>query len=386
VSNVPAPLAINERSGAVVVLSPDGTTTRVAAEGRWPALAPGGSRVAYSTIMSSEGGQAAVVTRNVAGDGLQAVYQPGPGPLAFIAPSVPHYFLWTPTGQAVSYVAATERGLELAVSTLDGALIQHVVAAAAPLFHCWSTDGLMMAFHAGSRVALFDLATLSITEVHDNGVGFRTPRFLPDGTLLFAAPGGSGIALFARKPTGETRQLAVFDGGLAFEVAGERLLVAVTHQADASLFDSLWQLSVDGSERSLLARGPFAAYWAAPAGERIALLVPRQSGDGTVALHARTLAGEMVSATEALVPSGDLRVATAFFDQYALSHSPWSPGGTTFAIAGRLPGDGVSGSFGDPVGDYVLTWRPERSQPLGHLAPGTFASFARDVSSENATQ
>jgi hypothetical protein len=293
----------------------------------------------------------------------------------FIAPNVPHYFCWSPAGDAVSYVSATERGLELSVTSLDGAIAQHRIAVGAPLFHAWSPDGASVAAHAGSEVLLFELATRSTTEIHHNGAGFRTPRFLPNGALLYATPGGSGIALMSRQSSGDTRQLAVFDGGVAFVPVGDVLLVGVTHQPDASLFDTLWRVSTDGSERALVARGPFAAYWGAPGGEVVVLMVPSHSGDGAVSLQARALSGETVAATAPFVPSADMRVAVAFFDQYALSHSPWSPQGEQFVACGRFAGDGVSGSFGDPAGDYVMLWRPERSQPLEVLMPGTLGSF-----------
>ncbi|MGH2609405.1 MAG: hypothetical protein ACRDHF_09990, partial [Tepidiformaceae bacterium] len=314
------------------------------------------------------------------------IYPGPPGVATFIAPNVPHYFLWSALGDAVSYVAATEGGLALAVSSLDGSLSEHPVAVGAPMFHAWSDDGAFLALHAGPRLALFDRTTLALTEVHDNTAGFRTPRFSASGDLLYAAPAGDGIALLARVASGDTRRLAVFDGGVALDVFTDELFVAVTHQADAALFDSLWRVAADGSGRECVWRGPFGAFWVAPDGEAVVFLVPAQSGDGRVALQARGRFGEILGATESFVPSDDLRVASAFFDQYSLSHSPWSPGGDMFAVCGRLATDGVSASFGDPIGDYVMTWRPVRSQPLELLAPGTFASFARRVAGDGATQ
>lgn len=65
----------------------------------------------------------------------------------------------------------------------------------------------------------------------------------------------------------------------------------------------------------------------------------------------------------------------AFWDQYALSHPLWAPDGSVLAVTGRLPTDGVSASFGDPVGNYVYIWRPERGQPMQRLTPGELAFF-----------
>ncbi len=382
-SPLPAPLVINERSGAVVLVGGQGAGSRkvLTPEGRWPSIAPDGRHVTCSAMAGGEGDRAAIVVHDMNGE-RHTAHRGTPGPPSFIAPNVPHYFLWSPRSDAVSYVVATERGLELAVSSIDGTLSEHVIATGAPLFHSWSDDGAQVAFHAGSRVALFDRATLAVTEVDESGVGFRTPRFLPSGEVIYAAAGGGGIRLMARSESGDTRQLAAFAGGLAFDVVGDDLLVAVTRQPDASLFDSLWWLSGDGPDRTLVARGPFAACWPAPAGEAVVLLVPSQAGDGSVSLQARAVSGEVLGVTEAFVPSGDLRVAIGFFDQYGLSHPLWSPDGGTFVVSGRVSGDGVSASFGDAVGDYVMSWQPGRSRPLEQIVPGTFASFPRGVAGQ----
>ena len=375
-----APLLLTQRSGRVVTaIENEGhwTLTDVSTSGRWPSWSPDRQWTVRSEVtVSGESARSTIVAERLDGT-MQAPIFEGPfGQTTFIAPNVPHYALWSPDGHAVSYVAATEQGLSLAVSTVDGAIREHRIATGVPLFHSWSADGDRIAVHEGARLSVFERSTLATAEVHQNALGFRAPQFTPDGSLLYASPApAGGIALFKQDVRGRTHELGRFDGGLAFTVAASEVFVAVTRQPDASTFDALWRVALDGSGREPVARGPLAAFWPSPAGDVVATVVPMQSGDGTIALRARSASGEVLAATEAFLPSDDLRVAMAFFDQYGLSHSPWSPAGDRFVIAGRVGADAVSSSFGDAIGYCVMTWRPARAQPLERIVPGTFASF-----------
>ena len=107
----------------------------------------------------------------------------------------------------------------------------------------------------------------------------------------------------------------------------------------------------------------------------MALMVPAQTGDGRYAVHLIDASGRFLGATEAIVPSQDARMMLGFFDQFGTSHHTWAPDGRGLLLAGRLAGDGVSGSFGDPIGDYVMLWPAERGAPLEIVAPGDMGFF-----------
>jgi hypothetical protein len=125
-----------------------------------------------------------------------------------------------------------------------------------------------------------------------------------------------------------------------------------------------------------VAQGPFVAFFWAPAGDRIVLLVPAQTGDGRYCAQLLDESGHFVGASEAMVPSQDFRTVLGFFDQFTNSHHLWSPDGGAFLMAGRLAGgDMVSQAFGDPAGDYVLLWPAERGAPIEVVAPGDIGFF-----------
>jgi TolB protein len=378
-------LLISERSGAVAVVdaAPEGQDSQrreIWGHGRWPSWSPAGDLVLHSTILpAGEAGKSAIAATRMDGQGHVLLHESEPGVMAFIAPNVPHYALWAPGGDAVSYVAVSGQGLGLFLSTLDGATRSHRIALGAPIFHSWSPDGTRIAVHAGTDLALFDRQTLQLTGVHQAAVGFRAPAFLRGGRrLVYATSSGAGeVVLLSYAMDGATEELARFRGGVAFTArpGGTDLAVAVASGGDGGAFRELWLVHGDGSGPELLAPGPFLAFWWAPDGERIALLVPTNALDMRMCLHCRSADGRLVAVSEAFLPSEDYRVAVAFFDQYAQSHPAWSPDSSSLAVAGRSTTDGVSSSFGDQEGDYVMTWAAERRAPLGLVSPGTFGSF-----------
>ena len=141
--------------------------------------------------------------------------------------------------------------------------------------------------------------------------------------------------------------------------------------------DSCWvfDLAAGDSGRQAL-RGPFSAALWSPLGDRVALLVPTQMGDGRFAVRVHDADGAFSAATEAVVPSQDLRTYMNFFDQYARSHPVWSPDGSGLVACGRLPGDGVAWAFSDRQLDYVWYWPAKRGSPLELVGTGDSAFFA----------
>ncbi len=348
----------------------------VASDGRWPTWSPDRSLIARSTIVP-DGDTGTAVISTVAPDGTEGsvLHEGAPGVRAPIAPNVPHYLLWAPTSDALSYVSVSEQGLALFFSTIDERIRSHRIALGAPLFHSWSPDGSRIAVHAGTDVALFDRATLALTEIAQGSYGFRTPRFSPDGSrMLYAMPVSDGVSLVEHAADGPARQLGRFGGGVSFSwVDDQHVMVAVARGTDA--FQSLWLVNSGTAAREPVASGPFVAFWPSPAGDRVALAVPTQGGDGRFALQLRDRTGRMLAVTEPFLYSDDGRVAVTFFDQYELSQPPWAPDGSQIVFCGRPGSDAVSASWGDPAGDYVYVWDATRGTPLTVAGRGSVASF-----------
>ncbi|MGI8927727.1 MAG: hypothetical protein ACR2HN_13945 [Tepidiformaceae bacterium] len=383
---MPYPVVAVERSGALVMLTPSGSEWYRRAlhpSGRWPSWNPARDLLAISVIeQRGEGLQSELHLINTAGTLVRVAHSGGEDVPPVIAPRLPHYALWSPAGDVLSYVAPSEFGLGLFLTHADGTFISDPIITGAPLFHSWCGDNNFIAVHAGRELAVVEVeGSRTTASVADPAVGFRAPAYSDDAEILayaVAVEGGVAVMRALFQGTG-SREIRRFAGGvaLAFRPQTCELSVAVTRRPDTGTFDELWQmdLSQHPSHEALAWTGPFVSFAWSPEGSRLALIVPAQSGDGRYRLQTLHPDGRYSAATEPFLPSQDFRTAIGFFDQYNQSHNLWSPDGSHIVVSGRLANDSVSPSFGDPEGDFAMVWEVAPRSPFATLAPAELAFF-----------
>jgi hypothetical protein len=384
--NLDHPLVICERDGGVALFRPEvrgWQRSLIVASGRWPTWNPTRDVIAVSVLDTSGPAlRSSIELVDLDGRPVRTLYGSPSGVAPVIAPRVPHYALWSPEGDVVSYVARSSYGLTLFLADVGGALVADPIINGAPIFISWCNDNNFLAVHAGTELAVVETqGSRTTAEVAARSVGFRTPAFSDDADVLaYAVPAEPGVAVMRAHFQGTgSREVKRFPGGvaLAFRPGTRELSVAVTKRPETGAFEELWSLDLNQEPppARLIARGPFVAYWWAPTGDKIAVVAPTQSGDGRYAVRAIGADGSLVAAAEGIVPSRDFRAVLGFFDQYGRSHHLWAPDGRTFLLAGRLAGDGVSTSFGEPVGDMIFRWRVEPRSPLEPIAAGEIGFF-----------
>ena len=75
-------------------------------------------------------------------------------------------------------------------------------------------------------------------------------------------------------------------------------------------------------------------------------------------------------------PSGEVFVMLSFFDQYAYSHSPWSPDGKFLVVAGSR-GEAARRSNGrTPTGDRIYILDAEGNSAPRDLGAGVLAFWS----------
>ncbi|MGH2633896.1 MAG: hypothetical protein ACRDG3_10845 [Tepidiformaceae bacterium] len=379
-----SPIAVVEPDGAVVVLRrTEGgwARTPLASSGFWPAWSPSASSIALAALDTDSGEVTSTVELfEPSGRHEGTLFRQAPGAPPAIGPRIPGYAAWSPAGDTLSYVTAGTDGLTLFALGADGSGMQNPLLRGAPIFSSWSPDGATLAVHAGSNLTLLRPAVNALPQVlTEEATGFRTPAFSAAGALVFAVVEEGAVRLMRTDASGaQAEPLASYPGGLAFSFRPHtsELFVAMTRSPGNGLFDELSVVNIEEpGSKHVVARGPFAGFFWSPAGDRVVLVIPAQTGDGRYSLQALTPDGRYAGATEGFVPSQDFRTYLGFFDQFALSHGLWAPDSTTFLAAGRVPGDSVHATFGDPVGSSVLEWHVGRGQPLAVVGPGEIGVY-----------
>lgn len=376
-------VAVVEPDGPVVVVRPgggDASRVELTRGGFWPTWDPSGSGLAVPTLHADGGNVASTVELfEPLGVHRSTLFRQVPGSLPAIGPRIPGYACWAPTGKLISYVTAGKEGLTLFAVDSETSGMQNPVLGGAPIFSSWSPDGSTLAAHAGSNLTLLQPAVNAVPlVVTEEAAGFRTPAYSDGGILIYAVVEDGAVRLKRRDPAGTTLSLADFPGGLAFGFRPHtsELTIAMTHSPGNGLFDELSTINIDDpAAPHLVARGPFTGFFWSPAGDRMILVIPAQTGDGRYYLQALTPEGRYAGTTEGFVPSQDFRTYLGFFDQFSLSHHLWSPDSNTFLVAGRMLGDSVHSDFGDPVRSNVLRWRVGRGHPLEAICPGEIGVY-----------
>ncbi len=344
--------------------------------GSWPSAGPDGSILVTSVERTGEGRRAHLDVVRLSGERLAV---PGSVTATFITPRLPIYSSWAPVYARLAFVASDGESIDLSTWSAETPDVPpRRLTTGMPLFHAWHPDGASLAVHAGEKLALFSPEGETLEAVSEEAAGFRVPAWSDDGRLLaWARLAGGAVEILIRE-NGQDTVVARYEGGiaLAFRPGSRDLTVAVARHPETGAFDRLHVLPLgDEGGSGVAINGPFASFAWAPDGTRVAVVVPTQTGDGRYQTVVRAPDGAVTGVSEAVVPSVDTRLTLGFFDQYQLSQPSWSPDSTGLVICGRIGGDGLAASFGDPEGGYAYWWPGTRGSGLLRVSPAEVACF-----------
>ena len=363
-------IAAVDDSGALVTLDArGGSKVSYAAPGvvfGFPAWSPDGSRIAVVGQRANDAGIYVFTVNRATGVGSEptVVYRSPDRP--------PFYLYWTPDGRHVSFLTTEPDGLALRVAPVDGGApldgnnVGSVIRRGAPLYFQWvNADRVLLHVGGGSEafVGQVDLDGASVgSPVVATGI-FRTASLSHDGRYLAYATSGTGtagdIVVEAVDGSASQRLPAFGPAAMLFDPTGDTLAMIAADKpvAEALPIPSGPLRLVDsasGAARTLLDGSVVAFFWA-PDGRTIAALrvvspgqgpaaivgravlagfeVPDREADGTGLAAGSTVVLSFVDVSTGAVRSErNVRLADSFvgqllpyFDQYALSHSLWSP-------------------------------------------------------------
>ena len=372
-------IAYIDNSGDLLLIDPDGTNERrLTGDVRagllsqalersdsysWPTWSPDGNRLAASRV--SVGGNRAGLSLqvfDVASGGVSTAYENDvPAP---VADGTPHYIYWSSDSRYLSFLAPTPEGLTLFVRDHQAGEVPGAVAVGAPLYFHWSSDSALLAVHSGDKVSIQE-PTPEGTEsrVAVDAISFRAPAISPDGASVAYAGIGGGVQGIFVAPTAtassvQPRMLLETQGLVALSWAPDGATLAVAEQLrpGVPVFDRLQLVSADGAERTSLVEDQLVAFFWSPRGDSIAWIgidplsrnmdlavSPVESGKG---------AGEARHLFR-FSPTGEMFTWLSFFDQYAYSHSIWSPDGSALVVAGTDGLESGRRNGSGPAGGYV---------------------------------
>ena len=347
----------------------------------WPTWSPDGSRLAVSRVVLAADGNVTVslFTLGALEGDLTKVYENEPDASPIIAETVPHYMYWSPDGESLAFIASTPTALTLFVHT--GAVQNTTVSNEGPLYFKWAGDSGSMLIHSRDQLLSyavpFDKPPVELAPMDPI---YRAPDLSRDGrhaAYISSVEQGSSLLVGDPNGAGQFRELTPVDGygALLWSPTEDVIAVADSSVQGAPGHGRLRLISPDGSEPRTLVEEPLVSFFWSPNGKLIAYVAIDIQRQSLVWKVVRASGGEPWELAD-FVPTREMLTALSFFDQYAHSHSVWSPDSTRLVFAGqaaRAPG-AANGASPNEGSIYVINTEPG-SLPR-EIANGTLAFWS----------
>lgn len=348
----------------------------------WPTWAPDGTKLAASRVESAGLGPVVTVEVIDAADGAaRTVYQNEVPSL--IAQGAPHYLYWSPDSDYLAFLASTPQAFSLLVADTQDPGTATVVETGAPLYFHWRVGGESLLLHTGNDLKLAEKPFVAgPAELAEVGQEFRVPALSPDGKqMAYSATDAENLALFVAETGRIESARSILEVGVptafAWSPVGKELAVADKQNPSSPVYDRLRVVALedDGGEVQIVAEEAVVAFFWSPQGDKLAW-VSLQREQRSFQWKVAAVDGSGVQELFTYQPSSDALTMLTFFDQYAYSHSPWSPDGTRLVVAGtRL--ETFAGRNGEtPKGDRVYILDAVGGAPPKELAQGNLAFWS----------
>lgn len=350
----------------------------------WPTWSADGTKLAVSKVaLETDESDISVEVMDSMTGRSETVYENGLAGL--VAEGAPHYIYWAPTGDQLSFLAATPEGLSLFV--WDGIVGNppSVIDRGAPLYYQWANDAQAIAIHLGPEIIWAKSPLEDGPRESFRSLGnFRAPAISPDGaSLAYVDEADSEIGLYisATNDLNQGEKLIEVGSNAAFMWSPDGTQLAVADQSNprVPLFDRLMLVPVDGGPITTLTSGVnssevWAFFWS-PAGDKLAW-VSVNAEEQELEWVVSPSDGSNNKRLFSFQPSSEVFIMLSFFDQYGYSHTPWSPDGKWLVVAGTKGKVALRNNGRTPTGDRVYVLDVEGVEGPRDLGAGVLAVWS----------
>ena len=350
----------------------------------WPTWSADGTKLAVSKVtLETDGSDISVEVMDSMTGRSETIYENGLAGL--VAEGAPHYIYWAPTGDQLSFLASTPEGLSLFVWDGVTGNSPEVIDRGAPLYYQWANDAQAMAIHLGPEIIWAKPLTKDGPRESFRSLGnFRALAISPDGaSLAYVDEEDSEIALYisATNNLNQGKKLLEVGPNAAFMWSPDGTQLAVADQSNprVPLFDRLMLVPLDGGPVTTLTSGAgssevWAFFWS-PAGDKLAW-VSVNAQEQELEWVVSPSDGSDNKRLFSFQPSSEVFIMLSFFDQYAYSHSPWSPDGKWLVVAGTKGKVALRNNGRTPTGDRVYVLDVEGDEGPRDLGAGVLAVWS----------
>jgi TolB protein len=348
-------IAFVDVNGIIHTIRPDGSDVRRVSpeiEGffTWPTWSPDGRTLVYSGVTDGEDStlNVSLFASSASGSQNREIYRSEPGIVGLLAEGVVHYPLWSPDSQQVAFISTTSRGLTLFIDDLNSSEEPQYVLDNGPLWINWSPDSRQMLVHRGTEHFMVSAGgEVQVKSLDIDSDAYRVPAWKPTGeAITFATIDGPfqytvlsadvvEASIETPKPLRTVQPVPAF----LWSPDGQLLAIASSSQVfvyqglEMYLHRNLTIVPENNPDRPTIVRDPVLAFFWSPDSTKLAYV--------TLSDTRGVLRWMVVD----FIPSLEQLTMFQFFDQYAYSHSLWSPDSDALVFAGSLRSESITASY-----------------------------------------
>ena len=357
-------IAVVSADGQISTMRRDGSGERPISDGNgfftWPTWSPGGRSIAYSGVVENTDGElVTTLFLHESNSGASRIlYESAPGFAGLLAEGVVHYPLWSPDGNKIAFIAATEeRGLTLFLDDVRDSEDPVYLLDRGPLWMSWSSDSSKLAVHrAEAHFIVTAHGETAVSPTRLQSRAYRVPAWVPgmDEFNIVRGITGPYFAISSVSPsnTGSERLLTEVGANAAFLWSDDGSHLAVADEVRPVLYGNtvlfvyrqLRALDAETLEvKSKLDENVVAFFWS-PDSSKIAYATLSDPSGG-MQWKLLDIGSGMSSPLVDFRPSSDQLTMFQFFDQYAYSHHLWSPDSRYLIFSGVLNDVAVTAAY-----------------------------------------
>ena len=350
----------------------------------WPTWSADGMKLAASKVkLNGDSADVSIQILDAFTGRSETIYENGLAGL--VAEGAPHYIYWAPIGNQLSFLASTSDGLSLFVKDEQLSNQVNVINRGAPLYYQWSSNAQSMAIHLGLDIIWANApGPNGTTESFRSAGNFRTPAISPNGQdLAYVDEDDSGSALFI-SPVSDLNQSTKFinlgyNSAVMWSPDGTQLAIANQSNPGTPLYDQLMLVPLDGSPAINLTSGNnpsevWAFFWS-PKGDKLAWVAVNPE-EQELEWMVSPSNGSYNKSLFSFQPSSEVFIMLSFFDQYAYSHSPWSPDGKSLVVAGTKGKVALRSNGRTPTGARIFVLDVEGNGSPSDLGAGVLGVWS----------
>ena len=310
----------------------------------WPSWSPDGRTISFSGYQSADGSEneLGIYFADLEGGDARLIYA-NDFETAEIAPSTPHYSLWSPDGSKLAFVAQTSDGsLTLFLHGPDGEAPPKRILSGGPLYCAWSPDSDSIFVHSFQEHYMIDLENdFEMRQFPGSSTLYMAPSWNPqDGRAAIFLDAENNrqrlVILGLREPEVKVLLEMPGIGACSWQPGGSSLALVRDMRGRSGFYDGLWLLEPTEGAENKINEDPVLAFFWSPDGSRIAYVTTSETGQGSLRWAVHTVESGDVAYLVDFRPTQENLITFMYFDQYNQSHSPWSPDGSKLLFAGEL--------------------------------------------------